>query len=70
MNTKDRVQMMVYVHPNTREVLRRLSQETALPMWKIIEIAAEIIEAKKSSGDHLVLGHASSHRAAANEHGL
>ena len=50
MNIEGRVQIYMYVKPETRETLRGMKDETGIPQWRLIELAVAMLHKKQCSG--------------------
>lgn len=53
MNIEGRVQIYMYVKPETRERLRGIKKETGIPQWRLIELAVAMLYEKQRSGKKL-----------------
>ena len=50
MNIEGRVQIYMYVKPETRETLRGMKEETGISEWRLIELAVAMLHKKQRSG--------------------
>ena len=53
MNIDGRVQIYMYVKPETRETLRGIKGETGIPQWRLIELAVAMLHKEQRSGKKL-----------------